>query len=115
MRSASRCSEPFAMGRSSAAAVAARRSGSEASSETGAGGVSAISPSISTMSGPRSGAESGRVSGAPRRKRRFGGGVGSHSRRRRQTSSLTQAIWRPAVETASMSSSASEKPSADAT
>ena len=39
-----------------------------------------------------------------------GGGVGSQSRRRRHTSSLTQAIWRPAVETASMSASASAKP-----
>ena len=34
--------------------MAARRSGSEASSETGASGVRAISPSTSTMSGPRS-------------------------------------------------------------
>ena len=54
-------------------------------------------------------------SGAPRRKRRFGGGLGSHSRRRRQTSSLTQAICRPAVETANMSASASRNPSAAAT
>ena len=77
MRSASRCSEPLAMGRSSSAAVAARRSGSDASSETGAGGVSAISPSTSTMSGPRSARPSARARrGAPRRKRRFGGGRG---------------------------------------
>ena len=55
------------------------------------------------------------ASGALRRKRRFGGGVGSQSRRRRQTSSLTQAIWRPAVETASISASASANPSAAAT
>ena len=38
----------------------------------------------------------------PRRKRFFGAGEGSQSRRRRQTSSLTQAICRPAVETASI-------------
>ena len=38
MRSAKRCSEPLAMGRSSSAAVAARRKASEASSETAAVG-----------------------------------------------------------------------------
>ena len=59
MRSASRWSEPLAIGRSSSAAVAARRRGSEASLETGASGVSAISPSTWIMSGPRSAASVG--------------------------------------------------------
>ena len=54
MRSARRKSEPLAIARSSSAAVVARRSGSDGSSETGASGVSAISPSTCTMSGPRS-------------------------------------------------------------
>ncbi len=108
MRSAKRCNDALAMGRSTSAAVAARRNGSEASSETGARGVRAISPSTSTMSGPRS-AETRSEAwwGVERRKRRFGSGLGSHRRRRRHTSSLTQAIWRPAVETASISASAS--------
>ena len=106
----------WAMGWSSSAAVVAKRRGREESLETGALGVRAISPSTSTMSGPRSaGAPGWPASGAPRRKRRRGGGVGSHRRRRRHTSSLTQAIWRPAVDTASMSASASENSSASAT
>ena len=116
MRSANRCNEPLAMGRSHVAAVIASRNGNEASSETGANEVKAISPSTSTMSGPRSAGAMGVVSsGAVRRKRLLGAGVGSHRRRRRQTSSLTQAIWRPAVDTENMRASASSNPSADAT
>ena len=109
------------MGRSSRAAVAARRSGSEVSTETAASGVSASSPSISARSGSMSvnGGRSpaGEPSAPERRRRRprFGAGVGSQSRRRRHTSSLTQAICRPAFDTAAISSSASGKSRAAAT
>ena len=76
MRSARRYSEALAMGRSSRAAVAARRKASDASSDTAARGVRAISPSTSTISGRSSGTGSWRWSGVVRRKRRLGAGWG---------------------------------------
>ena len=94
------------------AAAAARRKASEGSVETAAVGARAISPSISTMSARRWLRECGAVLGhvsraeAATRWRR-----GVPQRRRRQASSLTQAISRPASETPAISASASGNPS----
>ena len=78
MRSARRWSEPLAMGRSSWAAVAARRRAQRGVVRDRRAGVSATSPSTSTMSGPSSARRPSAtepVAAGRRRKRRFGAGA----------------------------------------